>query len=91
MRLRHPDTGWEDYADGWQIVTSDGLVLGTRILLHPHEQEQPFTRSLSGVAISPEIEAVRVVAHDLVSGYTLSPFTIPLDASTTEEHYQVER
>lgn len=51
VTIRHPDTGWDHYADGWRVVTETGDVLGTRELLHPHETEQPFTRSLSGVAL----------------------------------------
>ena len=51
VTLRHGDTGWDDYADGWRIVTADGTVVGTRELLHPHVEEQPFTRSLSGVSL----------------------------------------
>jgi len=51
VTLRHADTGWEHYADAWRVISKDGAVFGTRTLLHPHETEQPFTRSLSGVDI----------------------------------------
>ena len=47
VTLSHPDTGWDHYADGWRIETEDGTVIGTRELLHPHVEEQPFTRSLN--------------------------------------------
>lgn len=47
VTLAHPDTGWDHYADGWRIETEDGTVVGTRELLHPHVEEQPFTRSLT--------------------------------------------
>lgn len=47
VTLAHPDTGWDHHADGWRIETEDGTVLGTRELLHPHVEEQPFTRSLT--------------------------------------------
>ena len=76
VTVRHPDTGWEDYADGWDVVTPDGTVLKvnegdqfTRLLLHPHENEQPFTRSQSGIVIPESISQVTVRAHDLVDGY----------------------
>ena len=46
VTIAHPDTGWDHYADGWRIETEDGTVIGTRELLHPHVEEQPFTRSL---------------------------------------------
>ena len=41
----------------------------TRLLLHPHVGEQPFTRSQSGIVIPPGIIKVTVRAHDLVDGY----------------------
>lgn len=31
------DTGWDKYADRWDVVAPDGTVLGTRVLAHPHE------------------------------------------------------
>ncbi len=47
VTLAHPDTGWDHYADGWRIEAEDGTIIGTRELLHPHVEEQPFTRSLT--------------------------------------------
>lgn len=49
VAVRHADAGWEHYADKWDVAAPDGTVLGTRVLVHPHDNEQPFTRSLSGV------------------------------------------
>ena len=69
VTVRHEDSGWEHYADRWEVLDSDGRVLATRKLLHPHEIEQPFTRSLSGVRISSDIVGVTVRAHDNVHGY----------------------
>ncbi|MGZ0189355.1 MAG: hypothetical protein ACKVH0_15345 [Alphaproteobacteria bacterium] len=76
--VRHDDTGWEHYADGFQVLTTDGAILGTRTLFHPHETEQPFTRSLSGVAIPADISRIVVRAHDKVQGYGGKEFTIDL-------------
>jgi hypothetical protein len=76
VTVEHPDTGWEDYANGWDVLTPDGEVLKpdpdslfTRLLLHPHENEQPFTRSQSGIVIAACVSRVLVRAHDLVDGY----------------------
>ncbi|MEL6287457.1 MAG: hypothetical protein AAFQ42_08960 [Pseudomonadota bacterium] len=68
VTLRHGDTGWEHYANAWDIVAADGTVLGKRTLFHPHVDEQPFTRSLTGVAVSPGVQEVRVRAYDSVHG-----------------------
>ncbi len=65
----HNDEGWQHYADKWDIVDPEGQVLATRVLYHPHVNEQPFTRSLSGVAIDAGIRSVTVRAHDLVHNY----------------------
>ena len=76
VTVRHPDTGWEDFADGWDVVLPDGTVVKrspddpfTRPLTHPHVDEQPFTRSQSGLEIPAGTDTVTVRAHDLVDGY----------------------
>ena len=76
VEVAHPDTGWEDYADGWDVMLPDGTVAKanpddpfTRLLLHPHENEQPFTRSQSNVPIPADVTEVTVRAHDLVDGF----------------------
>ena len=65
----HNDEGWDHYANKWDVVAPDGAVLATRVLHHPHEKEQPFTRSLGGVKIPASINTVSVQAHDSVHGY----------------------
>lgn len=69
VTVRHGDEGWKHYADGWDVVAPDGKVLGTRELAHPHENEQPFTRSLAGVVIPDGINEVSLRAHDSVHQY----------------------
>jgi hypothetical protein len=69
VTVSHDDKGWEHYADQWEVLDPDGEVFGTRVLLHPHVGEQPFTRSLGGVQIPKEVEKVVVRARDSVHGY----------------------
>lgn len=69
VTVRHADEGWEHYADAWRIVGPDGTVYGTRTLYHPHVDEQPFTRSLSGVSIPANVTTVIVESHDIVHGW----------------------
>ena len=80
VTLSHGDTGWDDYADGWRVVAEDGTVLGTRVLHHPHVEEQPFTRSLSGVAIPEGTRRVRIEARTSVTGWDAAPFAVDLSA-----------
>jgi hypothetical protein len=78
VTLRHADTGWDHFADKWDVVTPDGTVLGTRVLLHPHQDEQPFTRSLSGVRVPKGVGRVSIRAHDKVHGYADRTLTVDL-------------
>lgn len=64
VTVRHADTGWEHYADRFEIHDGQGHLLGTRVLHHPHVNEQPFTRSLDDVVIPAGIQKVTVRAHD---------------------------
>lgn len=66
--IRHADTGWEHYADGFTVLAPDGRVLAHRVLYHPHVDEQPFTRSVDDVRVPAGIRAVIVRAHDKVHG-----------------------
>ena len=66
VTVRHGDTGWTHYADRWDVLSESGEVLATRVLRHPHVQQQPFTRSLPDVALPEKVERVRIRAHDSV-------------------------
>jgi hypothetical protein len=70
VTVRHADEGWDHYADRWEVLHPDGTLLGTRTLYHPHVNEQPFTRDLSGVSIPDDITTVVVRAHDSVHGFS---------------------
>lgn len=78
VTIRHPDTGWDHYADGWSVFAPDGTELGYRELLHPHETEQPFTRSLSGVAVPADVTEVTVRARCSVDGWGEEAFALRL-------------
>lgn len=67
VTIEHADEGWDHYANRWDVLDEKGTLLGSRVLHHPHENEQPFTRSLS-LAIPPEVKEVTIVASDSVHG-----------------------
>ncbi|MET1415598.1 hypothetical protein ABVF61_25230 [Roseibium sp. HPY-6] len=78
VTLKHGDTGWDHYADLWRVYTPDGKLLGERVLLHPHVEEQPFTRSLSGVSVPDGLDEVIIRARDSVHGVSPQEFKLKL-------------
>jgi hypothetical protein len=78
VSVRHDDSGWDHYADRWEIVAPDGSVLATRPLRHPHVGEQPFTRDLPGVTIPKDTRRVTVRAHDSQHGFGGREVTVEL-------------
>jgi len=69
VTVRHNDEGWDHYADAWEILSVEREILTKRVLAHPHENEQPFTRSKSGIKIPQGTKKVIIRAHDNVHGY----------------------
>lgn len=74
----HNDQSWEHYADGWEVLDLDGNRLAFRKLAHPHDNEQPFTRSLCDIEIANEITEVIVRAKCNTHGYGGKPLRIEL-------------
>jgi hypothetical protein len=79
VTLSSPYDSPERYADAWRVVGPDGTVFGERILTHDHANEQPFTRSQSGIVIPAEVIEVTVEGRDQVSGWGGAAMTITLD------------
>ncbi len=69
VKILHEDSGWEHYVNRYEVLAKDGNVIATRTLWHPHENEQPFTRSLRGVQIKGT-NIVYLRANDSVDGYS---------------------
>ena len=67
VTVKHADAGWDHYANRWDVLDLDGNVLGSRILAHPHDNEQPFTRSLT-LTLPSGLKSVILRAHDSVHG-----------------------
>lgn len=88
--LRHDDTGWDHYADGWRVVDEKGKELGMRTLYHPHETEQPFTRGLSNVMIPAGVSVVFVEAHDKVHGWSKQRVRVDL-TKAKGDRFEVRR
>lgn len=78
VTVKHDDEGWKHYANRWEVLSPDGEILATRVLAHPHDNEQPFTRSLGNVKIPSDLVEVVVRAHDLVHEYGGKEFVVRL-------------
>ena len=97
VTVLHPDTGWEDYADGWDVITEQGEILKksdddtfTRLLLHPHENEQPFTRNQGGIVVPEDVTRLTVRAHDIVDGFGGAEVIVDLSVASGPD-FEVER
>jgi hypothetical protein len=66
--IRSQDLGCAQYADWWEVVSTDGKLLYRRVLLHSHVDEQPFTRSGGPIPIQADT-VVWVRAHMNTGGY----------------------
>lgn len=79
VTIRHPDTGWDHFADGWEVVDANDQVLGYRELMHPHVTEQPFTRSLSNVMVPDGVRTVWIRVRCNEEGWAGKRYEVQLD------------
>ncbi len=91
--ISSPDLGCNQYADWWEVVSTDGALLYRRVLAHSHVNEQPFVRSGGAVNIGSQ-DTVWVRAHMNTVGYGGISFKgtvesgfseVALDSSFAEE------
>jgi hypothetical protein len=68
ITVESPDTGCDQYADWWEVISPSGKLIYRRILAHSHVDEQPFTRSGGKVTMTAKEEVI-VRAHMNSSGY----------------------
>ncbi|NNE11459.1 MAG: hypothetical protein HKN41_04355 [Ilumatobacter sp.] len=84
VTISSPYDSPERYADGWRVVGPDGAVHGEHTLAHDHANEQPFTRTQTGVVIPPDVASVVIEGRDQVSGYGGATVTVDLTAAREE-------
>lgn len=78
VTLSSPYDTPQRYADGFRVSNRDGVVYGVRTLWHDHQYEQPFTRSLGGVEIPPDIRVVVIEGRDQEYGFGGKTFEVAL-------------
>lgn len=66
----------ERYADGWRVLDADGKVLGEHTLTHNHADEQPVTRTQTGLEIPDGVDVVTVEGRDTENGYGGATFEV---------------
>lgn len=79
VTLEHPDAGWDHFADAWEVLDDAGNRLGFRELMHPHVEEQPFTRSLYNVMLPDGLRRIHVRARCSQDGWSDETFAIDLE------------
>jgi hypothetical protein len=67
VTIRSTETGCDQYADWWEVLSTDGELLARRVLAHSHVAENPFTRS-GTVPVNADV-TVWVRAHMNHSSY----------------------
>lgn len=86
VRLKHKDTGWDHYANAWQVVDVNNKLLGKRVLFHPHVNEQPFTRSLYSVKLPVDTKIIYIEATDSVHGLSSDRLRIDLSKASGKRY-----
>jgi hypothetical protein len=77
VTVQHDDEGWEHFAKAWEVLDVNGNILGARVLLHPHVNEQPFTRTQT-ISLPENINQVTIRAYDLVHEFGGKELTLDI-------------
>ena len=78
VTLEHADKGWDHYANAWRVYSTEGELIGERVLHHPHVNEQPFTRTLLGLSVPSGIKEVIIVAVCSATGESKNSYKLKL-------------
>ena len=88
ITMKSPDKGCSQYANWWEVISTDGRLIYRRILAHSHVSEQPFTRSGGPVNIRDD-SVVIVRAHMHPSGYGSGEIAMKGSVKTSFSEYEI--
>lgn len=86
--ISSPDEGCERYADWWEVITPDSVLIYRRILAHSHVDEQPFTRSGGPINIGDN-DPVLIRAHMNDLGYGSRVFSGTVSNGFSEDSLRI--
>ncbi len=75
VTIKHPDSGWDHYANEWVIIVDGDKEVAKRTLYHPHVNEQPFTRYLRDIKIPADVTSIKVIAR-CNKGHQSKPYVL---------------
>jgi len=73
VTIKSDEIGCDQYADWWEVISADGVLLYRRVLEHSHPEEQPFIRSGTSISIK-KTEKIYIRAHMSNQGFTGNTF-----------------
>ena len=84
--VRHNDEGWDHYANAWAVLDEDENEIAWRTLLHPHDDEQPFTRAQCEINIPEEVTKLIIQAKCTVHGFGGQAVVVDLSEAEGEKY-----
>lgn len=76
--IRHPDSGWDHYASGWQVLAPDGTVLGFAEITHPHLEGEPIQEELTGITLPDGADHLMIRVRCTLDGWSARFFRLDL-------------
>ncbi len=76
--IRHPDSGWDHYASGWQVLAPDGTVLAFAEITHPHLDGEPIQEELTGIQLPQGVDHLMIRVRCTLDGWSARSYRLEL-------------
>jgi hypothetical protein len=77
VMLQHPDSGWDHYASGWEVLAPDGTVLAEAEITHPHSAD-PFQTDLDGIQVPAGVDHLLIRVRCTLDGWSARTYRLDL-------------